>query len=379
MDRLRPPSSKGFSPPDVVREAGLGRTMRAAYRARKNVGDEEIVKARELIEASFANGQSPTSSARRVIALMLAHAAERAGEDNTEFCIPRASLKGANKGNSRLQDVLDEVSRTLIRVRWSYEKDQTGEAAQGVATVPLLSYRWEQDGDDDDARIRYAFSPIAAYVMRRSSVFGALNRAVLLNFESRYAITLFELGSLKLGQQFPTWEGSVEDLRALIGVPAKSYRDWANLKRATLDAAASELAQLAHFTMQVQATAVQGRRISRVRLIFHRKEEEAMAAARRELEASKVGRRARRKGTVEAIVEPAAVVPPEIQQELSRMKAGLPSTRSDLPQLPLPGASVDDAFWEDLRRQFAEKGAAVVVSDDDVPGRIKRQRRGKAG
>ena len=344
----------------------------AAFMAARNVGDPEIVKARELVEASFANGASPAATTRRVMALMLAHASEQAGEEGQEFSIPKRSLRQAHKSNERLQDILDEIQRTLLRIRWAFRDDATGEATTGTATVNLLSYRFDEDGEEQS--IRYAFSPVAAFVMRRSSVYAALNRAAILSFESRYTITLYELGCLLVRREHPVWEGTIDELRALIGVPSGAYEDFANLRRKTLDQAAAELEQLAPFRLIVTPIRTSGRRIGRVRLTFEAKGEEEVMAARRELEASKVGRRARREGTVEKVAEAPSQLTPDVQQALMRLKAGLPTCRNDMPEQPEPGAVLDDISWQAVARQFSER-ARQVQGIETFPTRQRQPRK----
>jgi hypothetical protein len=141
-----------------------------------------------------------------------------------------------------------------------------------------------------------------------------------------------------LGEREQLREGTIDELRALIGVPSGAYEDFANLRRKTLDQAAAELEQLAPFRLIVTPIRTSGRRIGRVRLTFEAKGEEEVMAARRELEASKVGRRARREGTVEKVAEAPSQLTPDVQQALMRLKAGLPTCRNDMPEQPEPGA-----------------------------------------
>jgi len=90
--------------------------MRAAHIMAQDIPNTQIVAPRELVEAAFARGSSPSASARKAIALMLHKAAGDAWEPGKLFSIPMSELRGSHKGNGRLRDVLDEVQRTLIRI-----------------------------------------------------------------------------------------------------------------------------------------------------------------------------------------------------------------------------------------------------------------------
>jgi hypothetical protein len=301
--------------------------MRVAYKAAASVGSPEIIKAGELVEASFAHGLSPSTSARRIMALMIEQAAGDAWEENREFKIPKKTLRGSHKGSERLRDVLDEIQRTLLRIRWSFVSDVTGQADRRVRTVSLLSYRDEDEGGE---YVRYTFHPVVSYVMRRSNKYAGMNRAILLSFESRYAITLYELGSMRVGLSSNAfWEGTVEELRALLGVTPGQYEDWANLRRRTIDQAAEEINQLAGFVVTTEVTQKVGRRIARVRISFTKKSDEERSAAVRELKASRLGRRARRKNMTERIVDVGPRLSPELRRDLDRLRAGLPPLRYD--------------------------------------------------
>jgi len=79
-----------------------------------------------------------------------------------------------------------------------------------------------------------------------------LNRAVVLAFESRYSVTLYERGAWLCGRQHDrVWRGTVPQLREILGVPEKAYRNWTELRRNTLDLAVPEVDQLGHFTTTV--------------------------------------------------------------------------------------------------------------------------------
>jgi len=129
--------------------------------------------------------------------------------------------------------------------------------------------------------------------------YAVLNRAVVLAFESRYSVTLYERGAWLCGRQHDrVWRGTVPQLREILGVPEKAYRNWTELRRNTLDLAVPEVDQLGHFTTTVSETR-RGRQVVGVALTFAPKRLPEMEATERELAAPRAGRKARRKDQVQ--------------------------------------------------------------------------------
>ena len=279
--------------------------------------DTEVVKARELVEASFARGSAPTASARKTIALMLQKAAGAAWEPGRLFQITKRELRGSHKGNERLQDVLDEVQRTLIRI------ETTSPAGRhAVEVAPVLTRRIEETDDAEGAVVWFQFSEAARAAMQGSDHYASLNRAAVLAFESRYAVTLYERGCLLVGRRDRNWRGTVAELREVLGVPPDTYPNWTDLRRFTLDRAMVEVNHLAPFTVSVGETR-RGRQVVEVALAFAPKAPAEADAALAELERSHVGRRVRREQ---------AVAPPRLQLDLEEALAALRDGR------PPPGA-----------------------------------------
>ncbi|MDQ2804379.1 MAG: replication initiation protein [Pseudomonadota bacterium] len=270
--------------------------------------DTEVVKARELVEASFARGSAPTASARKTIALMLQKAAGAAWEPGRLFQITKRELRGSHKGNERLRDVLDEVQRTLIRI------ETTSPAGRhAVEVVPVLTRRIEETDDAEGAIVWFQFSEAARAAMQGSDHYASLNRAAVLAFESRHAVTLYERGCLLVGRRDRTWRGNVTELREVLGVPPSTYPNWTDLRRFTLDRAVAEVNHLAPFTVSVGEKR-RGRQVIEVALAFEPKAAADADAAIAELELSHVGRKARRE---------AQAASPRLQLDLEEALAAL--------------------------------------------------------
>lgn len=277
----------------------LGRTMRAAHLAAKEFRGREIIKAGELIEARFAGGATPSLAARKVLALLIGKAAGDAWQPGPHR-ITKRELRGSHKGNERLPAILDE----LMTVQFKLETI-SARGRHAILTAALIAWNIEETDEDDGAIVEWEFTEPARRVLKGSDYYARMNRAAILAFDSKYAVTLYELGSLLSGLREPVWRGTVAELREKIGVEPGRYRDWTDLRRFTLDQAAAEIEQLAHFTLSWREKR-RGRKVTEVELWFWRKDREGVNAAADELERPRTGRKARRAGTVERVLPPIA-------------------------------------------------------------------------
>lgn len=280
-------------------EEPIGRTMKAAFKASKTLPATEVVKAGELVEARYAKGAAPSAAARKVLALLIQAAAGDAWKPGPHSMLKR-DLRGSHNSNDRLDEIFDELQTILMRID-TVAPD--GRAAKLVS--PVIAYRVEHLEEDDKARVWWEFSEPARRAMQGSDYYAALNRGTLLAFESRYSVTLYERGCLLAGRRDPRWRGTVEDLREVMGVPAGKYSGWADIRRKVVEPAIAEVNQLADFVAAYTVETGSRGKVTRVELWFRPKAPEERNAAARELEASRVGRKARRSGTVEDVLTPA--------------------------------------------------------------------------
>src|SRR3546814_1773411 len=92
-------------------------------------------------------------------------------------------------------------------------------------------------------------SDLARAILQGSDYYARLNRAALLAFRSKYAITLYEMGCLLAGRRNPTWSGTVDELRERLGAPSNSMPNFSDFRRLVLTPGKAEIDQLAAFTM----------------------------------------------------------------------------------------------------------------------------------
>ena len=130
----------------------------------------------------------------------------------------------------------------------------------------------------------------------------------MLALQSRYALTLYDLGCLIINRQNRMVRMTVDELRRKLGVPDGSFKNFAEFRRDVLVKSKAEIDQLADFTVEWDEVrgSGRGRPVEAVKLTFCPKDPVDQEATAKELDRPKVGRRARRDGSVEQIVPDAA-------------------------------------------------------------------------
>jgi hypothetical protein len=300
----------------------VGRTMRAAHvRPQEHGGGEGMIKAGELVEATYPEGATLSAVARKVLVLLLAKAAGDAWQDQ-EHQISKGELRGSHQSNDRLARVLDELQRVLLRVRV-----RSSRGHDAVLVAPIIAQRIEELDDDARSVVFWRFSEPMRRVMQASDHYAEMQQQAVLAFESRYSVTLYEYGCLLYRRQHPTWQGSLAELRELLGVPAGTYRDWTGLRQKALDMAKSEIDHIAPFILTWRESR-RGRAVIAVELRFEPKNPEAAAAARAELNGARMGRKVRRDELAKVQVQPTSQ-----QLDLERALAAFKNRQS------LPGTA----------------------------------------
>jgi hypothetical protein len=289
----------------------VGRTMRAAHLAARTLPNTEVVKAGELVEARFAKGSSPSAAARKMFALLIQQAAGDAWKPGPHS-IRKRELRGSHKGNERLDDAFDELQATLLRI-----ETVAPDGGAAVLVAPVVAYRIEHLAEDDKARVWWEFSEPARRAMQGSDHYAAMNRAALLAFGSRYSVTLYERGALLAGRRDPTWRGTVDELREVMGVPAGHYRSWADVRRKVVEPACAEVNQLAEFTCGWKVEQGPRSKVLAVELWFRPKDRAGRVSAERELAGAREGRKARREQAA-----PSPRLQLDLEEALDALRAG---------------------------------------------------------
>lgn len=271
--------------------------MRVARALQAREGDE-FAKPGNLVEVKFVKGQSLSLTAARLLALMILIAGGHAWRPMPHR-MRKADIRRGHKGNERISDMLEELHRTLFAV-----DDLSWRGRKATKRFPLIQSSREEVEEDgtESGWIEWEFTPDARRLIQESETYAVLNRQAVLGFRSSYALRLYEIGALRIHRRQPVWRGDMTALRAAFGIAPELYKDFAQLRRKVLERAKAEIDQLAHFTVDWREIR-RGRAVVEVELTFQAKGAPEQLSTVAENERHAAGRRARRDGAVERIVD----------------------------------------------------------------------------
>ncbi len=278
--------------------------------------------------------------------------------DNVKHCIPLADLYQAGLGHMSQEErieTLRELQTTLVEVTTESPKIKGGLRTGSGA---LLSYVGRDHDDRGD--LEWYFSPALLMVFANSEHWAILSKRAVLAFESRYSLRLYEILTLRSGlEQMTSQIFALEELRDRLGVPIGKLEKWQDVKANALEPAIAEVNQLAGFTVTYEPVK-RGRSVVAVKLTWAEKSAPERKATKRELDAPKTGRKARRAGTAETVVEEAPNLPVAfpVAGSISFGRWG-ELARANLPQ-PTPDVDIVAAAF---RRVRESAGRSLCGSD----------------
>lgn len=262
----------------------------------KNVSprDGEVVKPHELI--GVAGHESWSLAERRAWNLLLVNAwgddLDRAG---AVFSIELRELRGTHNALDRIRPSLRRFQQTLVAARLPDGKTRT---------VQLLGATDMDEEEREDGILVYDFHPKLIELLRDSELYARMQMKVIAAFSSKYALSLYEVIAARIEMKHKSSEEvDVDTLRMWLGVEIGKLKTWSDLRRMAIEPALKEVNALSPF--MVKATPVRrGRKVTGIKLSWAKKEplSPAEKAATKEVNRSKVGRKARLSGTVERVV-----------------------------------------------------------------------------
>jgi plasmid replication initiation protein len=117
---------------------------------------------------------------------------------------------------------------------------------------------------------------------------------------SKYSIRLYEMVERRIGLTKQYEQFTIEEFRALLGVPEGKLDRYADFNKHCLKPALDEVNHLTDFVVEVMAIK-KGRAVEKLQLSWFKKSPAEMRAAFDEREKSRVGRQVRWRGSVDVI------------------------------------------------------------------------------
>lgn len=253
-------------------------------------GKDTMIKAGELVDVVEVTPLTLTD--RKIYNLLIDNAKQDIAKP-VEHSIDKEELRLSRRGNERVDDTINRLMGGIAKIKTT----RNGESA--TLRVQLLGRNIEHDRED--GKFYYTFDPVLREVFLNSTVFARLKMDVMLNFQGKYGLALYELAEKRINLRKNEETFSVADLRSLLSVPKGKLTTWNNLKTKAFEPAVAEVNQLATDFRVALEGIKRGKRYTDVKLKWWRTAPDGEEAAITELSQPKVGRKARREGIIEEI------------------------------------------------------------------------------
>jgi hypothetical protein len=321
-----------------------------------------LIKPGELIDVVEL---SPlTLHDRRIYNLLILNAWGSIGEPK-EHCIAKRELKGTHHTNERVGDSVLRLMGAVAQVRIVRDDGKSY-----IRRVQLLSTT--DEGTDENGLLYYNFTAGLRGIIKQSAQFARLQKDVMFAFSSKYALALYEVvqkrGNLKhkFSEEFP-----LDRFRVLLGVEAGKHKEFKSLKQRAIDPAVLEVNGLGEFGCKVEPV-YKGRKVIALRLSWWAKNLDEKKATLKELRVSRIGRKARLRGTVETIAPGPERVPSKPVELPKPGWSGLKEDQVKSLRVAFPGTDI-----QEMEKQFvawnAEKGITPENYTSALYGFIKQK------
>lgn len=250
-----------------------------------------MVKPGELIDVIEMTPLTLTD--RRVFNMLIENAWD-AIDRAVVHSIPKTALRGTHESNDRVGESVERLMASIARLEIQIE------GRRYIRRVQLLGPT--DEGVDGDGLLRYRFPLELRAIVRKSRIFARLKKDIIFALSSKYALALYELCEKRVNLD-RRWseEFTVERFRQLLGVDPDKLTAFKSFNQRAIQPAVAEVNFLSDFGCSAEPV-ISGRKVIAVRLSWWKKNMDELKAAYRELQAAKVGRRARRRGTVERLL-----------------------------------------------------------------------------
>ena len=270
----------------------------------KKTTKDTLIAAGEIVELRFPDHKrSLPLRAAKLLHLLIDAAGPKACDD-IEHKTPIAELNFPHLEGDALVDCIRDLQQTLVEFRYI---DAEGQSR--IKSAPFLAdVDRPEELQNSEGWVTFRLSNLLRLILKNSHHWAALSRDAVLAFESRYALRLYELMTLRGGLTHKNTETfDLEDLRRRLGVPTGKMTLWNDFRRYALERAIAEVNQLSGLEVSYEAFK-RGRRVDRVTLRWSHGSPEGRGKAAVELAQHSVERKDRRDGNN----KPIAPSPPRL-------------------------------------------------------------------
>jgi plasmid replication initiation protein len=202
-----------------------------------------------------------------------------------------------HESNDRVRSSLDKLMSIQVVVHYL-----NGRGEPRTMKTHLLEFTDTDDRDGDNATVVFGIPKKLRAALARSNRWGRVRCEVTYAMTSKYAIALYELVCLRINLQTCIDRFTMERFRELMGVPPNAYADGQDFRRKVIEPAVLEVNKLSDLHVDIELKRKHARApVHEVVVVWRKQEGEEFRASMQERDRSKVGRKARLRGKVEAI------------------------------------------------------------------------------
>lgn len=255
---------------------------------------DQAVKPAELIQ--ITGHQALTLNARRSITILWHNAHMQGIEEGRDYTIEIDDLKpDDHKGYEMVEDAIISLMQTILTVRLPDGKTRR---------VQFLGGNDLDDPDRPAGVFNYSFDKRLVEILKDSAIWGKIALPVLMALSSKYSVSLYENVAQWCGLTRKTFQDlSLDEFRSLLGVEPGKYAAFGALNKHVIKPVILEINALAPFSVTILPVKT-GKKVTHIRVGWWSKSKEEINEAWREVNRSKVGRRARIAGQSVHIIEP---------------------------------------------------------------------------
>jgi len=255
---------------------------------------DQATKPAELIQ--ITGHQALTLNARRSITILWHNAHMQGIEEGRDYTIEIDDLKpDDHKGYEMVEDAIISLMRTILTVKLPDGKTRR---------VQFLGGNDLDDPDRPAGVLNYSFDKRLVEILKDSAIWGKIALPILMAFSSKYSVSLYENVAQWTGLTRKTsQEMSLDEFRELLGVEPGKYRAFGALNKHVIKYVVREVNALAPFSITILPLKT-GKKVTDIRIGWWSKSKDEMNAAWREVNRTKVGRKARISGQVDHVTDP---------------------------------------------------------------------------
>ena len=255
---------------------------------------DQAVKPAELIQ--ITGHQALTLNARRSITILWHNAHMQGIEQGKDYTIEIDDLKpDDHKGYEMVQDAIISLMQTILIIKLPDGKTRR---------VQFLGGNDLDDPDRPAGVLNYSFDKRLVEILKDSAIWGKIALPVLMAFSSKYSVSLYENIAQWTGLTRKHFQDmTLQEFRALLGVESGKYPAFGALNKHVIKHVVLEVNALAPFSVSLLHVKT-GKKVTHIRVGWWSKSKEELDAAWREVNRSKIGRKARISGQTVHVTDP---------------------------------------------------------------------------